>query len=347
VRQRSSGLQLTPQRRNREYDVQSRFCRGVTFLSLIACVCFSIGASAQNLEDVNYLMPAPATLPSFIPWVLAQQRGYYAKEGLNVTFQVAKGGVDVSVQVGAGNAPVGGGIGETTIITRAQGIPSKVVAVLGGGAFTQLVVHDGQGISGPKDLKGKTVTVLAYQDTSYYSLLGMLASVGLTKHDLDIEAAGPSGIWQLFAAGKAQAMAGTVNWALDARDAGAKIRIYRSDKYFPSMAQAIIASDVMIRTRPELIRKLVRATLKGMQDVMQQGDAVVPDYLSAVPTMKPKEGFVREVVSLYNEYVYAGQKVIGAMDPERLARVQKFYVVQDIVARESPLDQLYTNQFIQ
>jgi NitT/TauT family transport system substrate-binding protein len=304
-------------------------------------------AGAQNLEEVNYLMPAPPTLPSFIPWVLAQQRGYYAKEGLKVTYQVAKGGVDVSVQVGAGNAPVGGGIGETTIITRAQGIPSKVVAVLGGGAFTQLVVHDGQGISGPKDLKGKTVTVLSYQDTSYYSLLGMLASVGLTKHDLDIQAAGPSGIWQLFAAGKAQAMASTVNWALDARNAGAKIRIYRSDLYFPSMAQAIIASDAMIQKRPELIRKLVRATLKGMDDIMKEGAGVVSDYMAAVPSMKGKEGFVAEVISLYNQYVYKGQQVIGAMDAEHLARVQKFYVSQDIVAKESPLNELYTNQFVQ
>ncbi len=37
---------------------------------------------AQNLEEINYLLPAPATLPAFIPWVLAQSRGYYAKEGL-------------------------------------------------------------------------------------------------------------------------------------------------------------------------------------------------------------------------------------------------------------------------
>lgn len=315
--------------------------------ALICCVCAATPVPAQTLEEVNYLMPAPPTLPSFIPWALAQQRGYYTREGLRVTFQTAKGGVDVAVQVGAGNAPVGGGIGETTIITRAQGIPAKTVAVLGGGAFTQLVVHDGQGISGPKDLKGKTVTVLSYQDTSFYSLLGMLASAGLTKNDLDIQAAGPSGIWQLFASGKSAAMASTLNWGLDARNAGAKIRIIRSDTYFPSMAQAIIASDAMIQKRPDLIRKLVRATLKGMDDVMKQGAGVMSDYIAAVPSMKGKEAFVAEVISLYVDYVYKGQKVLGAMDPERLAQVQKFYVSQGIVGKESPLDQLYTNQFVQ
>jgi NitT/TauT family transport system substrate-binding protein len=316
-------------------------------IAILAFASSLLPVCAQPLQEVNYLMPAPPTLPSFIPWVLAQQRGYYAKEGLKVTFQTVAGGVEVAVQVGAGNAPVGGGIGETTIITRAQGIPAKVVAVLGGGAFTQLVVHADQGISGPKDLKGKTVTVLAYQDTSFYSLLGMLASAGLTRNDLDVQAAGPAGIWQLFAAGKSQAMASTVNWALDARNAGAKIHIYRSDLYFPSMAQAIIASDAMIEKRPELVRKLVRATLQGLDDIMKQGEAVVPDYIAAVPGMKGKEKFVAEVISLYNEYTYKGQKVLGAMDPDRLATVQKFYVSQGIVPKESPIDQLYTNEFVQ
>jgi NitT/TauT family transport system substrate-binding protein len=292
-------------------------------------------------------MPAPATLPSFIPWTLAKHRGYYAKEGLNVTFQTANGGVDVAVQVGAGNAPIGGGIGETTIITRPNGVPAKTVAVLGGGAFTQLVLPDSpSGPSDLKELKGKTVGVLAYQDTSYYSLLGMLASAGLTKADVNIQAVGMS-IWQQFAAGKVDAMAATINWALDARDAGRKIRLVRSDTYFPSMAQAIIASDAMIKNRPDLIRKLVRATLRGMQDMMDEGPRVVADYVAAVPSMKGKEKLLSEVVSLYVEYVYRGQKVVGAMKPDQLAVVQKFYVSQGIVTKPSPLEQLYTNEFVQ
>jgi NitT/TauT family transport system substrate-binding protein len=309
--------------------------------------CASITVRAQPLEEVVYLMPAPPTLPSFIPWALAQQRGYYAKEGLKVTYHVARGGVDVSVQVGAGNGAIGGGLGDTTIITRAQGIPVKTVAVLGGGAFIHLIVHEGQGVLSPKDLKGKTLTVFAYQDTSFYSLLGMLASAGLTKNDVDVQAVGPTGVWQLFAAGKSQGFAGTVNWALDARNAGAKVRIIRGDRYFPAMAQTIVASDALIQKRPEFIQKLVRATLKGLDDVMKEGDAVVPDYVAAVPAMKGKEAFLSEVIALYNEYTYNGQRVLGAMDPERLGRLQSFYVSQGIVPKESPVEQLYTNQFVQ
>jgi NitT/TauT family transport system substrate-binding protein len=301
---------------------------------------------AQQLEEVTYLLPAPATLPAFIPWVLAQQRGYYAREGLKVNFVAGKGGVDVAKQVGAGNAPIGGAIGDTPIIARAQGIPVKAVAVLGGGALTNLVVHEGQGVNGPADLKGKMVTVLSYQDTTFFSLLGMLASVDLKKSDLDIQAAGPTGIWQQFAQGKAAAFAGPVDWAINARDAGAKPRILRGDGFFKSMAQAILASDEMIQKRPELIGKLVRATVRGLGDVLKEGKGVVPDYVAGAPGFKGKEAFVEEVVALYTEFTYKGQKVLGAMDPERLATVQKFYVSEGIVPREVPVADLYTNRFV-
>ena len=323
-----------------------------SLLKIIAAIAVSgllaaPGAQAQKLEEVNYLLPAPSVLPAFIPWVLAQQRGYYAKEGLDVKFQVGKGGVDVAVQVGAGNAPVGGGIGDTPIIARAQGIPIKAVAVLGGGSLTNLVVHEGQGLDGPADLKGKTVTVLAFQDTTYYSLLGMMASAKLSKNEVNVQAAGPVGIWQLFAAGKAQAFAGPVDWAVDAKNAGAKIRIYRGDRYFPSMAQAIIASDATIQKRPDLIRKLVRATVQGLADVMKEGKGVIPDYIRGAPGFKGREAFLEEVIALYPEYTYRGQKELGAMDPDRLATVQKFYVSQGIVAKEAPINDLFTNQFVQ
>ncbi len=320
------------------------------FIQSVAAGAAIVGAPAmlraQSLEEVNYLLPAPPTLPAFIPWVLAQQRGYYAREGLKVNFQVGKGGVDVAKQVGVGNAPIGGAIGDTPIIARAQGIPVKAVAVLGGGSLTNLVVHEGQGVNGPADLKGKTVTVLSYQDTTFFALLGMLASANLTRNDVDIQAAGPTGVWQQFASGRAAAFAGPVDWALNAKQAGAKPRILRADQFTQSMAQAILASDDLIQKNPALVGKLVRATLRGLVDVLREGKGVVPDYVAGAPGFKGREAFIEEVVALYTEFTYKGQKVLGAMDPDRLAAVQRFYVQQGIVPKESPLNDLYTNQFV-
>ena len=145
-----------------------------------------------------------------------QAKGYYAAEGLDVKFVTGRGGVDVAKQVGAGNAVIGGALGDTSIIARGQGVPVKTVAVLGSGSMMQLVTHKDEKIESPRELKGKTITVIAYTDTTYYALLGMLSKVGLTKNDVNIQAAGPAGVWQQFAAKKASGMAAVPDWTVTA-----------------------------------------------------------------------------------------------------------------------------------
>jgi NitT/TauT family transport system substrate-binding protein len=304
-------------------------------------------ASAQALQEVTYLLPAPGTLPAFGPWMLAQAKGYYKAEGLDVKFVAARGGVDVAKQVGAGNAVIGGAIGDTPIIARAQGIPVKAVAVLGAGSLMQLVTHKGERIESPRELKGKTVTVLAYTDTTYYALLGMLSKVGMTKNDVDIQAAGPAGVWQQFAAKKAAGMAGTPDWTVNAMEAGNEVDILPADVYFKSMAQAILASDDTIQKNPQLIQKLVRATLKGMRDIMSNPKEAAAAYAAHVTVHKGKEASIEKMFGMYNKYVYANQKVPGLMDEVRLGDLQKFYVANGVVPTAVPLKDLYTNQFVQ
>jgi len=309
------------------------FRNAIAAATMVAAGALSTSAQAQQpLTDVIYLLPAPATLPAFGPWMLAQQRGYFTQEGLKVTFQVARGGVDVAKMVGAGNATIGGAIGDTPIMVRANGIPVKAVAVLGGRSLMQLVINKDKGINSIKDLKGKTITALAFQDTTYFALLGMLSTVGLTKNDVNAQAAGPAGIYKLFLAGQADAMASVPDWTYIVKTQGTmKIEVIPSDTVFKSMAQAIVASDEMIAKNPELVRKVVRATLKGLKDIMNP---------------QAKEDEIAEIFKMYNEYVYAGQAVVGEMDEQRLSNLQDFYLAQGIIEKKTPVSELYTNQFV-
>ena len=321
--------------------------RGAAVVRFFLVAALVLGAPAARAgEAVTYLLPAPIFLPAFGPWMLAQQRGYYAKEGLDVSFEVAKGGADVAKQVGVGNAVIGGALGDTPIIVRANGVPVRAVAVLGGGGLMQLVLHEDSPIRRPADLKGRTVTVSAFQETTYYALLGMLAKDGLSKNDVDIQAAGPVNIWKLFLAGKADAMAAVPDWIVDVRNNGGKVRIIPSSDYFQSMAQAILASDSVIKNKPELIRKLVRATLHGMTDIMSDPAAAAADYVKAVPQRAGQEAQMADVFRLYDEYVYPGQPRVGLVDEQRLAALAQFYVAQGIVERATPVSELFTNEFV-
>lgn len=318
---------------------------GILGAAAAAALTGLIAASpAQALEKVNYLLPAPAFLPAFAPWQLAKHKGYYAAEGLEVVFQPSKGGVDVAKQVGVGNAPVGGGIGDTAIIVRPNGIPVRAVAILGGGSLVQLVARADRGINKVEDLKGKTITVLSYQDTTYYASQGILASRGLTRNDVNIQAAGPQGVWKLLVQGKADAMMGVPDWIGIAYANKVKLKIFNAKDYFPSTAQAILASDDMIKKRPKLIRGLVRATLKGLKDIMDNPSAAAKEYVEAVPRWKEKA--MASTFGLYNKYTYPGQKVLGMADEKQLSALQDFYFKAGFIKKKSPVKDLYTNQFV-
>ena len=112
------------------------------------------------------------------------------------------------------------------------------------------------------------------------------------------------------------------------------------------MAQAILVSDETIEKNPELVKKLVRATLKGMKDIMASPKEAAKAYVSVVTNYKGHEDSIERMFAFYNQYVYANQKVPGTMDESRLADLQKFYISNGIVAQPAALKDLYTNQFV-
>ena len=316
-------------------------------LGLALCVgLLNVTSPAAADEKITYLFPAPPLLPAFGPIQLAKGNGYFARAGLDVSFAVGRGGVDVAKEVGAGNAPLGGIVADGPIVVRQNGVPVKIVAVFGGKGFMQLVVRADSDIHKPADLKGKTISVMSYQDTTFYALLGLLASAGLTADDVNIQAAGPVGVWQLVAAGKAAAMAGVPDWIPPLKATGTAVRVLPTDEFFPHMAQGIAASDRIIKDKPEMVHAFVQAALHGMKDIMDDPAKAVDDFVKTVPEWKGKEGQVREAFDYYDKLVYPDQKVLGEVSAERLAKLQDFYLAKGIIQKETPVDELYTNRFV-
>ena len=305
-----------------------------------------IARDARADEEITYLFPAPPILPAFGPIRLAQGKGYFKQAGLTVNFATGRGGVDVAKQVGAGNAPIGGIVADAPIVVRQNGVPVKIVCLFGGKGFMQLVVRADSGIAKPADLKGKTITVMSYQDTTFYALLGLLASVGLSKDDVDIQSAGPVGVWQMVATGKSVGMAGVPDWIPPVEAAGVAVKVLPTDEFFPHMAQAVAASDQIIKDKPDMVRAFVKAALHGMKDIMDDPNAAAADFVKFVPEWNGKEDQVKEAFAYYDKLIYPGQKQLGEVDSERVARLQDFYLAKGIIEKKSPVDDLYTNQFI-
>jgi NitT/TauT family transport system substrate-binding protein len=318
-------------------------------IGLAAVLAVAATAAQAQTEKITYLFPAPDFLPAFAPFQLAKSKGYYKAEGLEVDFQIGKGGADVAKQVAVGNADMGGGIGDTPLIVRANGLTVKGVALLGGKSLGSIYVRKDAGVKTPADLKGKNIGVLSFQDTTYYNLLAVLAHHKMTKDDASIQAVGPAGVVQLMISGGLQAISGVPEWAAAIEAAGVPLERHAIDAVFPAMAQAILASDKAIKERPKAVGGFVRATLKAVAEIMADPEKASKEYVAAVPQHAGKEKAMEAIMRRYSELVYApapGVK-LGQFDAARMTAVQKFYVDSKIVETAVPVADTFTNEFVQ
>ncbi|HEY8610876.1 MAG TPA: ABC transporter substrate-binding protein [Roseomonas sp.] len=303
---------------------------------------------ATAAEKLTYLFPAPSFLPAFMPHHLAQSRGYFREENVEVAFQLGRGGADVAKQVALGNAEIGGGSGDTSMIVRANGLPVRAVALLGGGSLYQVATRKDRNIKSLADLRGKKIGVIAFQDTGYYALLGALAGSGLTKNDVQVQAVGAAGMVQLMVSGSLDGITATPDWADNIESAGIALDYHPLAQVFPAMAQAVLTSDRMVHDRPAAVRGVARGIMRGVKACMEDPAAAARDFCKAVPQQAGKEAEMERILRRYVNQVYPAQPGIelGKFDPERLRTIQKFYMENGVIQDAVPVQDLYSNDFV-
>jgi NitT/TauT family transport system substrate-binding protein len=316
-------------------------------LVLLAAGLLGLAPSVSRAADhINFVLPGPIELPSFAAFQLARYLGYYSDAGLDVALLSGRGGVDGATQVGAGNADMAEALGDAAIIVRSHNVPVRLVAVMGGGALTTFGVREDSGVKTLQDLKGKKVSVISFQDTTFYTLLGALATVGLTKNDVDIEALGASGVVQFLINGTVQACACIPEWIVAAQDANVKLTLLPASNYLPTLAQSILASDQIIKQRPDQVKRFVQATLKAWVKMRDDPIAGAKLYIEAVPAHKGEEATLAKVYTAYAKQVWGDQPIPGHIDPAAVTKVQDLLVKLDVIHGKSPVADLYTNEFV-
>src|SRR3972149_7031558 len=87
---------------------------------------------------------------------VAQEKGYYAAKGLDVSITRGFGSGDTAKIVAAGKAQFGEANLPTSIISTGRGAPVTIIGVLGGKAPESFLSFEEKGIRKPKDVEGKS-----------------------------------------------------------------------------------------------------------------------------------------------------------------------------------------------
>ncbi len=281
-------------------------------------------------------------------YYVALERGYYRQAGLDVSFVRGSGSVDAIRKVGAGAAQIGFADAGSLVLARANdGIPVRMVAVVYAAPPHAIYATEDSGIRKPQDLVGHRIADSAGSANTI--LFGAYAkAAGFDPSKVTWQAAESSALPTLLATGRAEAIGQfTVGQPLLAAAIAPKtlVRLAYRDVGLDYYGNGIIASEELIARAPDLLRRFVAATLRGMADAFADPGMAVETIARHQKQIKPEIG-AAETEQVRDLAVQAGRK-LGAINPGRMAATVKIIAAAYKLSRPVASEEMWAPGFVQ
>jgi NitT/TauT family transport system substrate-binding protein len=318
-----------------------RLRSGLSTVSLIVILaaCNPVSPTRLTPVTVQLLWTHNAEFAGFYA---ADKNGYYADEGLAVTFVEGGVTVDYLSPVASGAAQFGDAGADELLLARAAGKPLRAIATIYRRSPLAFAALTNSGITRPQEFAGKTIRVTPQSAAPFHA---MMARVGLRPDqysevalpsDVTLFASGPAPVWSVY----------TNNFAVTLQQAGYKLNfIYPDDYGVHFYADTIFTSDELMARSPDLVQRFLRATLKGWTYAVENPAAVGPLVMKYAPQADAALETVKMAVAL--PLVNTGEDHVGWMKPEIWSGMEKTLREQGVLTQTLDVTQVYTLQFLQ
>ncbi len=296
----------------------------------------------------------------FAPFYLALNKGYYKDEGLDVTLQ--NGLVtDLITQLGQGTDGVNFAVvsGDEIIPAWLQGVPVKYVMTWYRQYPVAAASIEGKGptLTSPADLKGHTVGVPGPYGSTYTGLLALLKAGGLSQTDIQMDSIGFTQVASLTAGQVDVAMVYAANEPVQLASQGVKVSTLKVADYVQLASNGLATNNKTFSENPALVGKVVRATLRGIQDTIADPSEAFKETLKQVPdagganeTLQMQ--ILQETIKLFqanpnDPTAKAPVPYPGWTDEGVWNSTQDLLMEANLITKKGDVTQMFTNQFVQ
>lgn len=285
----------------------------------------------------------------FVPWYVAEEKGFFRDEGIEVHFDYRMD-IDALPLTAAGKMDFAIAGGDQVITARAQGIPVVYLASLYAKFPPTVVALAESGIHGPEDLRGKRVGLPLY-GTNLLAMKAIMSQTGLTETDLELVDIGYGQIAALTEGVVDAVVVFANNEPLKLRNMGYEITSIPSWDYFSLVGHGLITGEKMTAEAPDLVKKMVRATIRGMRYVLENPDEAFAVCLKHLPELgeeqkkQEKEVLLASMAIWENEYTR--ESGLGHSDPEAWRESQELMAAAGLIGEITPIGELLDQSFLE
>jgi NitT/TauT family transport system substrate-binding protein len=233
-------------------------------------------AWAQDLVKFHGVTAQGGPTAQMFPVFMAQEKGFYAEEGLDVVLNYSKGSSDAARQLAAGNVDWGIFSSAATMQTVQRGFPLKAIMQIYYPDTFDIVVPADSEVMTMADMAGKTIGLSDLAGGEVPMTRASIVETGLKEgSDVKLVVAGegdPTTI-RSFTEGRIQAYSGAKRDLLLIPAQGIPTRSITPAAIAKFPGDALSVRLETFEKDPELLAKFVRATLKGWAWGMANSDA--------------------------------------------------------------------------
>lgn len=257
----------------------------------------SASASASaGLRHVNLLLSYRPDV-QFAPFYLAQQRGYFADAGLEVSIE-HRDGSDLIRLVADGQADIGVADATDVMISRTSGIPITYVSALYAHFPVGLVGSPDTVPADPAGLAGLRIGTPGRFGSSWAALLAVLDAGGLAPDDVTIREYPAFNQVEGLLNGDVDLITGfLVNEPLQMEGQGRAVAVMSVDDIAPLPGPGFVVGDEILGGDEEMLRSFIDAVGKAVNDIAADVDAGVDAAVQEVPAIGEDRETARAVLS--------------------------------------------------
>ena len=286
---------------------------------------------------------------------MAQDKGYFKAEGLDVEIDQGEGSSASITKVAAGAYQAGFGDINALInlaATRPADAPVGVYMIYNTPPFTIVVKKDSP-IKTPKDLEGKTVGGPANDGAlKLFPAFAKVAKIDAAK--VNITNMAPNLREQMLLRGQVDAIFGFTNTVyfsakLVGIDPEKDLRFINYADYGMDLySNAIVFSRAFVKDNPKAVTGFVKAVNRAINDSLANPEAAMDVVMKREPLLKrdvEKERLLATVKEEMNHPEIA--KIgLGDVDPARLKRAIAMVVDANALPRTPPNDEIFDRSFL-
>jgi NitT/TauT family transport system substrate-binding protein len=263
-------------------------------LALIAA--FPLTAAAQEKRIIVGL--TTRTGSNSLPFVIAEEKGFFKSEGLNAIVVIMQNQVVVN-GVLSKNVDYGGTFSNFVGAAMA-GLPVRIVMSVQDGSDHVLVTASA--IKRVEDLKGKIVGISSFGGTPHSEVLAILKKYGMTEKDITfLQIGGSSSRYQALEAGNIQAAMLVPPFNKIGRQRGFNEILSFNDVMRIPLGGLATHVD-KIKEAPAEIVKIIKALSKSI-DYIQNRKADILSLIEkswGIKDVEVREGIYRDLAGLYS-----------------------------------------------